>query len=119
MPAIRERLGNDTAAHRADLGRAVGINSDHLTTGARSLVVEHHQELRPRRVAHALAHLTAAEAVHVQVLVGDQAKFVDQPMRQLVLEVPAPVGNALVQLSDLARTTRIAWPGKRTADRMP
>jgi len=77
MPTIREGFGNETAANRAFLRRAVGGDVNHPTTSARSLVVEHRKKPCPRRVAHALRDMTAAEAVHIQVLTEDQAKFLD------------------------------------------
>ena len=112
MNSVRKGLLNQAATFRTNLRRPPGINFRYPTTSIASFVVEHSDELSPGSVGHALRDVAAAKAVDVQIFDGDEAKLVDQSVRELVLEVTPLVGNVLMLFGEqksqllIALTTR-------------
>ena len=93
MNSIGESLLNQTTTFGTNLRCIPGINSDYLTTGAPSLVVEHTQKLCPGSITHALRDVAATKPIDVQIFDGDKAELVDQSVREFMLEIPPLVGD--------------------------
>lgn len=101
MNAIRQAFLSNNTTLRTSLGCVIGVDLGELATSTQSLVCQHSQELAPGGISHTLAHVTATEALDVQILDGDEAVLPYQAGGLLVLKVPPLVGDVLVQPPDL------------------
>ena len=87
---------------RAHLRGVGGVHGHHLRTGTLSLVRQQVLELRQPRVLGAEGQVAVGgQKSEREVFQGNQPVGVDQMMRDLVPEVAAPIGDALVQTGNL------------------
>lgn len=107
VPAIREGLRHPLPA-QARLAGTARVNLHQHSPGAFSLVREHRNEHRPSGIVNGLRQHPTGESLDIQVLDRDQAVLVDQPARQLVLEIRPLVAH--VDVGALEQQHRLAPP---------
>ena len=103
MDANRQVFRDNRAAARTHLGCVARINGDDRSSGPFCLLLGQPHYLAPRSIRDALVHAAPVVGLHglnVQILEGDDLKFVHPLAAQLVCKVGATVGNALMNMLD-------------------
>ena len=111
-------FGDDRTTTGTLLRRAPGIDAQHSTTGACSLVRGELHELTPGHVRDAPIDDTVPVGLHgrdVQVFKDEQPEAVDQLAACLVREVGAPVGGAPVRMAQRAQQGAALGGGRKEA----
>lgn len=101
MDTLGQVFRDNLVAARTHLRRVVWVNSDTHPTSFRRFVGRVLSQLSPRSIIDTLIHTAPVAILHllnVQVLKGDDLKFVHQASTQFVRKVFAPVGNASVDV---------------------